>query len=78
MANQGIVFHPNDEKLGAFAVLTDFLKKNSVSRTVLRMIHYGLFAISPSVPDTFLDLVRGKSTRRGFWWGAGLTFFFLS
>jgi hypothetical protein len=76
MANDVGSLHPNDEKLGAFALLTDFLLKNSVSRTILRTIHYGLFAISPSVPDTFLDLVRRKSTRRAFWWGAGLTFFF--
>src|SRR5579859_1295650 len=76
MANEGDAVRPNDPQLRYFGILNDFLSKNSVSRIMLRAIHYGLFAVSPSVPDTYLDLVRGKSTRRAFWWGAGLSFFF--
>jgi hypothetical protein len=76
MNGDGTKLFPIDEKLGTFARALDFVRANTALRLSLRVIGFAFFAVSPQVPDTFCTTLRNRPTRAGFFWGAGLTFFF--
>lgn len=76
MGSERIKVYPNDEKLGIFARLLDLVESTALLRIPFRAIGLMFFAISPTVPDTFLTAMRNRPTRGAFWWGAGLSFTF--
>src|ERR1017187_134234 len=68
--------NPEDATLGSFARVLNVVQDNVALRWMLRAIGLAFFAISSEVPESFWRAVRSRPTRAGFWWGAGLTFFF--
>lgn len=67
---------PADGKLSFFGFAFDLVRTHSALRFLFRSIGLVFFAISPEVPDTFCTTARKRPTYAGFFWGAGLTFFF--
>jgi hypothetical protein len=76
MKGHEIKVFPKEPKLDFFAHAVDMIQANSALRILLGGIGLAFFAISPKVPDTFNTTLQNRPTRAGFWWGAGLTFFF--